>query len=229
MRRIAGVVGLLVVVVAVFAACTSSGGGGPKPNVTTGVVITGTNVAVPTGTPLSASDLTALAVGTNVDSYDPYTDPAGRFTVDLPRGWRLLPGKYGVSATLLSSDPQYPASAIVGVGCLEGVTVDYLVQQDRNVQQSIGEGDFSLTNATPTTVDGVPAQEVRWQGAYLGTAHDHDFIYFQEKGCAWRILLTTYPNVTFDSLRPVLDHLVASFRAMESPTPAATPAANPTP
>ncbi len=201
-----------VILIPALALGCSNGGEKPAATGTAGTAGTaGSGSAVPaapTNTPvqLGPADQTVVAAGGQVPLV-PYTDPNNRFTAKLPQGWRLQELQNAVQATQPAAD----VSATLAVSCGPGISVAELVQQDKNIGQNIGTGWPDMTKAKPTQVAGVPAQVVDWASNLAGTAIEHVTVYFEGKGCAWKIQLNTFPGTDIEQLRPVFDGTVGSF------------------
>ncbi len=176
-------------------------------------------------TPQSSPDAVASvgqnAVGTDpamaqtppppTTSFEPHTDRDGRYTVRVPSGWMLQESTNSLSATLAPTSSAVPASAQAGIYCLPNSSVDQLISVDQNVTRQAGLGDLTLDDERATEVAGTPAREIHWTGDFRGLQLDHVFVYFEGHGCAWRIQLTTYPGLSIDAMRPVLDEMLRSF------------------
>jgi hypothetical protein len=186
---------------------TVAAGGTPIPG-STQVVVTGSVVPTQTPTPWGHAQETAVAQGKDVPLAD-YTDPDGHFTVGLPVGWTIQPGKNAVRATL-AGDPV--VGAYVGVSCTPDASVVGLVQADQTQARTLGLGDETLAGETPITVAGVTARRIPWQGSYAGVTHDNVYIYFSAKGCGWRMVLTTYPSEKPADMQALFQRVIDSLR-----------------
>ena len=173
------------------------------------VVIGGTAGPTRTPTPFSVEQQTAVALGPNVPLV-PFEDPEGRYTVSIPRGWTVAVNTHSFSATLGGR----PVAAVVGIFCAPDGNVDDMIASDQNTQQQIGAGNLTLDRQAATQVDGVTAREVPWSGHFdlLDVTIDHDWVYFEAKGCAWRIVLNTYPPAKIDDYMPMFRQMLASFK-----------------
>jgi hypothetical protein len=190
------------------AAAVSAASGSVTATPTSGITITGTDAPTVTPTPFSDAQKTALAAGASA-SFSDYKDPDGHFTVGLPDGWTIQPTKGGVSATLAGS----PATAQIGVFCAAGASVQTLHNVDSQTIEQTKQGTLpGLDAAVPTQVAGVDAQEIDWSGAYLNTPHKHWWIYMQSHDCAWRFILTTFPEADVSAMQQIFQKMLASFR-----------------
>ena len=171
------------------------------------VAVVGTPMATIPPTAISDAQKTALAAGGST-TFTAFSDPSGRYSVDLPDGWTIQKGQDGVSATLAGS----PATAQLGVYCAKDATVDQLMHTDQSTQLQVQEGNMPLDNPKSITVAGTDAKEIIWQGEYQGIAHGHWFVYFEGNGCAWRLLLTTFPDANVDDMLAIFQHLLDSFK-----------------
>ncbi len=194
------VLGLLLLTVA--AAC-SGGGGSSKttvpsipPAVQTEVAAT---AAAPTPT-IGPDAATAAAAGPNVE-LTPFADASGRYTVQLPLGWTVE----GTPDALTAFLPGAPLTSI-SVLCQAGLTADELRAQDQRISERAGGGEVLSTD--PAQVAGGPATRTTSVTTLGGTAYHHITVYFEGKGCAWHVQLTTISATDYGTL---LDKILASF------------------
>jgi hypothetical protein len=175
----------------------------------TGAVVVGTEGPTRTPTPFSAAQQTAVAQGANVPLV-PYVDQDGRYTVSIPDGWTVNTAPNGFSATLAGK----PVTAIVGIGCIPGATFDQVFSSDQKLQKQIGAGDLTRNSEHAITVDGNAARDIPWSGFFdlLKITIDHDWVYFEAKGCQWRIVLNTYPPAVLADYEPMFRRLLDSFK-----------------
>lgn len=140
-----------------------------------------TQVPEPT---LSPDEIAASTVGPAVGLV-PYTDPAGRYTVQLPKGWQTVRQANAVTASLPSA-----ALTNIGIFCQPNTAKDELEAQDGRVTSSVASSHTVLGKST-TTVGGAPADLVT-SITNLSTLSLHNLTaYFEGSGCAWRVQLTT--------------------------------------
>ena len=207
-------------------AVSACGGGGsgdttstpaPPPTayaVASGAVITyntpvpGQTIVPPTPTVITDENKTAIAARGSVEMID-YTDPAGRFTMKVPRGWLYQESPSGFTATL----PGDPVAAQVGVYCSpDKKTVADLEAFDQNVMQSAKVGTIPFDAAVPVKVGGsIDAVSIPWMGTVSNMSIDRIFVYFVGTTCAWRIQLTTWPQLDITEMKPILDAMLSSF------------------
>jgi hypothetical protein len=159
-----------------------------------------------TSTPISPADRTVVAQGGQVPLV-PFADPNGRFTMNVPQGWTVA----NMTDAVTWSQPSSTISATLSVQCAPGISVTELISRDRNIGANVGTGAPEMANAQPTQVAGNPAQVVEWSSALSNTGIDHVTVYFEAKGCAWRIQLNAFTGTDIRLMRPVLDGAVKSF------------------
>lgn len=190
-------------------AATAIAGSGTQVPVGTGVAIVGSPLPTYTPSPVSGAQQTAIAQGTSVPLAD-FKDPKGRFVVGLPVGWTIQSDMVGVSASLAG----HPIAADLGIACAPGATVPALIAADKSLLKRIGDGDLTLDKEFPTTVDGITAREVPWQGVVqaVNITVKHWYVYFEAKGCAWRLLLNTYPGANEQDMLVIFRRVLDSFR-----------------
>ncbi len=139
-----------------------------------------------------------VLLGQNVDDYK---DPGGRYTVRVPAGWAreehrdltifTMPGK---------------ALTTLGIFCQEGATINDLISSDASVAQNVGRR--TVIQNIQTQVAGVPARAIDSTTALSTTVLSNSTYYFEGRGCAWRVQLTTALGQDFRSL---LAKVVQSF------------------
>ena len=187
------------------AACGGSGGNAKSTATTLPTSTPGAAALTPTS---AAATQTAIAVGAQVELID-YTDPAGRYAMKIPKGWTLQASANNDNVDVYL--PGKPIAADLGLACQPNETARGLLGSDIKVNTQQGLGTIDVSQARSTQVAGVEALEVTWSGK----VGDHVYVYFEGRGCAWRLTLNTYPtggDYTIDQLRPVLDGAIHSFR-----------------
>ena len=184
--------------------------GTPVPG-NTAVAIVGSPIPTYTPSPVSDAQQTAIAQGANVPLAE-FKDPKGRFVVGLPVGWTIKSDVVGVSASLAGR----PVAADLGIACAPGATVPALIAADQSLLKKVGDGDLTLDKAFSTTVDGITAREVPWQGVVQAAniTVKHWYVYFEAKGCAWRLLLNTYPGANEQAMLVIFRRMLDSFRLL---------------
>ncbi|MDE3096928.1 MAG: hypothetical protein KGK07_13150 [Chloroflexota bacterium] len=192
------------------AAAATPRSGTPVPG-NTAVAIVGSPFPTYTPKPYSGAEKTAISQGAQVPLAE-FRDPKGRFTVGLPIGWTIASDVVGVSASL--GAPGTIAIASLGVACSPGATVAAQIAADRSLLKNVGSGDLTLDKEFSTTVDGITAREIPWQGVAQATnvLVKHWYVYFEAKGCAWRLLLNTYPGANEQEMLTIFRRVLDSFR-----------------
>lgn len=193
----------LIAGAAIGVAGCSSGGGGksstPK----------APPAAVRTDTPVPPAAATAVAQGSN-PTYQPYTDPNGRFTASIPQGWTMSERADTLELVL----PGTPVTAVLDIACEPNGDVDTMLSRDASDVSKFNSGKLDPSTATPVQVAGVSGKYIEWTGGVLGSSVqvDHLEAYFVGKGCGWRAHLAVYPGPDPQQMKQVLDHVLGSFK-----------------
>lgn len=153
----------------------------------------------PTPTP-GAEAATAIAAGPSVELV-PFSDPVGRYTVAVPRGWK----QEDMGDYMAWSSPG-PLTNL-GIFCGQGMTAAELRAQDERVIQNIAERE-PAGPAEPLTVAGREGVRVKSRTILVTTVFNNTSVYFEGSGCAWRIQLTT---VLTDDYAALIERVLASF------------------
>lgn len=194
--------GSLLIGAAMAAGCSgSSKRPDGTPSVTPAAVVT---VAISTPTPLSADLETAVAAQGNVDMVD-YTDPGGRYTAKVPRGWQQAGGQNALSYSL----PDSPLPVILDIRCQPGLTADAAIAGDDRALKALSGGSMDIAGARTRTVAGVAAREISITGGVANIDRPRLAVYFEGRGCAWRVGLAV--SRSLGTWRPIFDRLLDSF------------------
>lgn len=189
--------------VAVVAAAGCSGGKKATPTATRPPEVVATLTAAanaPTPT-VGPDEKTAVAAGAQV-ALVPYKDPDGRYTVQLPRGWRQEQSPNLIIMQL----PLAPLTTL-GIFCQPGATLTQLMQNDQAGASQVG--NRTVIAVTDGNVAGAAAKFVTSSTTLSTLALRNNTAYFEGRGCAWRIQLTT---AQARDLRPLLDRVVQTFQ-----------------
>jgi hypothetical protein len=204
-RRNAAAAALVLVVMLSAMAC----GGGAKGKA--GAV--GTNVPVDvTGgtpgaaTPLTAAEQTVVALGPKT-VFAPYSDPGGHFVAEVPQGWNSR-GTQGGGVIFLLPD----GGVTMEIDCVPGLTAGQLQIQDQSVQQQVTLGVVSRDPASTVHVNGQAYEIVPWSSTIGSLRLEHEFVYLDGKGCAWRLQLNGAPGHPLATWQPILNRLLQSFK-----------------
>ncbi|MBF6601102.1 MAG: hypothetical protein IVW36_11390 [Dehalococcoidia bacterium] len=192
-----------VALVALIAATGCSSGKKAAPTATRPPEVVATLTAAanaPTPT-VGPEGKTAVAAGAQGELV-PYKDPAGRYTVKLPRGWRQEQSPNLIIMQL----PLAPLTTL-GIFCQPGATLKQLMQNDQATASQVGNRTVIATS--DGTVAGVPGTFVTSSTTLSTLALRNNTAYFEGRGCAWRIQLTT---AQAQDLSPLLDRVVQTFQ-----------------
>ena len=165
----------------------------------------------PTPEPPTADALTAVAAPDAVE-LTPYADPGGRYTVEVPKAWSLEQKNPNAVQITLPGGPATPVQALLFLDCEAGLTADAYIQQDIALGNKLHTGVFDATAFESGTVAGQPAKIFTWGGGAAGLPLQHIEVYFEGKGCAWRVHLSVFPGLQAMDLRPLLNRILDSFK-----------------
>jgi hypothetical protein len=182
-------------------------GGTPatQPGANPTVEIFGTPQPTATFTPEEA---TAVAAGGAVQAFE-YSDPYGRYTVQLPEGWNIREVEERLATSVRF--PGREGIAVLGFMCLPDATVEDLIVADQATLARAGLTEIDFSNERSIEVSGIAAREVPFRGVVGERTYSRIFVYFQGEECAWRIAWTERNGHPHGDLKPVYDRAVASF------------------
>lgn len=171
----------------------------------------GTPVEQPTATPLAGEAATAVARGVDPE-YVSFSDPKGRFTAEVPRGWPVSNDVNGSIFALPATDQ--PVAASITISCMPGLSADGVVAQDQRIAANVAGGRLAVDQQYQVAIAGgsITARAIPWPGDPNKLGLDQLNYYFDAAGCGWKIGLHVFLQDKISQLMPVLQHVADSFR-----------------